>query len=140
MKNLPDQEKFLRNFSRCANWEEKYLYIIELGNLLPLMTEDMRTPVHLIAGCQSRVWIVLTVSETGCVQLYGDSDAGIVKGLIAMVFILYQGLTPAEIIAYDVQPFFSKLALTEHLTPSRALRLEAMVRDVRAKAIIQQYN
>lgn len=138
MANMPDKDKLLRNFSRCGNWEEKYLYIIELGGLLPPLPAGMRTPDNLIAGCQSQVWIVLSTQTDGSVQLYGDSDAAIVKGLIAMVFILYQGLTPAEIIAYDVRPFFDALALTKHLTPSRSQGLEAMVRGIRAQAAARQ--
>ncbi|WP_074011873.1 cysteine desulfuration protein SufE [Candidatus Sodalis sp. SoCistrobi] len=134
MANLPDKDKLLRNFSRCGNWEEKYLYIIELGGQLPPLSAEMRTPDNLIAGCQSQVWIVLSTQADGSVQLYGDSDAAIVKGLIAMVFILYQGLTPAEIVTYDVRPFFDALALTQHLTPSRSQGLEAMVRGIRAQA------
>lgn len=138
MANLPDKEKLLRNFSRCGNWEEKYLHIIELGGHLPPLPAGMRTPDHLIAGCQSQVWIVLAAEAKGRGHLYGDSDAAIVKGLIAIVFILYQGLTPAEIVAYDVRPFFDALALTQHLTPSRSQGLEAMVRGIRAQAAAQQ--
>lgn len=137
MANLPDKDKLLRNFSRCGNWEEKYQYIIELGGHLPPLPAGMRTADHLIAGCQSQVWIVMAADDNGRVQLYGDSDAAIVKGLIAMVFILYQGMTPAEIVTYDVRPFFDSLALTQHLTPSRSQGLEAMVRGIRAQAAAQ---
>lgn len=138
MANLLDKDKLLRNFSRCGNWEEKYLYIIEQGGQLPPLSAEMRTPANLIAGCQSQVWIVLSAQDDGSVQLYGDSDAAIVKGLIAMVFILYQGLTPVELVAYDVRPFFEALALTQHLTPSRSQGLEAMVRGIRAQAAARQ--
>lgn len=137
MENLPDKDKLLRNFSRCGNWEEKYLYIIELGGHLPLLPAGMRTADHLIAGCQSQVWIVMAADDNRHVKLYGDSDAAIVKGLIAMVFILYHGMTPAEIVTYDVRPFFDSLALAQHLTPSRSQGLEAMVRGIRAKAAAQ---
>ncbi|MCR3755506.1 MAG: sulfur acceptor for SufS cysteine desulfurase [Sodalis sp. Psp] len=138
MANLPDKDKLLHNFSRCNNWEEKYLYIIELGDHLPPLLTDMRTPDHLVSGCQSQVWIIMIVDENGDVQLYGDSDAVIVKGLIAMVFILYQGLTLEEICALDVRPFFNALALTQYLTPSRSQGLEAMVHGIRAQAVALQ--
>ncbi|UVK77584.1 MAG: sulfur acceptor for SufS cysteine desulfurase [Sodalis sp. Fse] len=134
MLNLPDKNKLLHNFSRCRNWEEKYLYIIELGGYLPPLPTGMRTQKYLIPGCQSLVWIVIVIDINGDVQLYGDSDASIVKGLIAMVFILYQGLTLAKIIELDVHTFFDKMELTQHLTPSRSHGLEAMVRVIHSQA------
>lgn len=134
MASLPDKEKLLRNFSRCGNWEEKYMYIIELGAQLPPLPDAARGAENLIAGCQSQVWIVVSRDHAGNVLLLGDSDAAIVKGLIATVFILYQGLTPQEIMTLDVRPFFNELALGQHLTPSRSQGLEAMVRGIRAKA------
>lgn len=134
MANLPDKDKLLRNFSRCGNWEEKYMYIIELGAQLPALPDEARSAENLIAGCQSQVWIVMATDSEGTVRLLGDSDAAIVKGLIAMVFILYQGLTARQIVALDVRPFFNELALGQHLTPSRSQGVEAMVRGIRAKA------
>lgn len=134
MATLPEPQKLLRNFSRCHNWEEKYLYIIELGGRLDPLQEQWRQPEHLIAGCQSQVWIVMERDEQGRVKLAGDSDAAIVKGLIAVVFSLYHGLTPRDIIELDVRPFFQELALSRHLTPSRSQGLEAMLRAIRARA------
>lgn len=132
--NLPDKNKLLFNFSRCSNWEEKYLYIIELGRLLPPFPATMRTLDYLIPGCQSQVWITISIDEKSVIKLDGDSNAAIVKGLIATVFILYQGLTLAEIISFDAGPFFSKLALTQHLTLSRSHGLEAIVWAIRSQA------
>lgn len=134
MATLPDKEKLVRNFTRCANWEEKYLYIIELGALLPALPEAEHNPENVISGCQSQVWIVMKQDENAQVILHGDSDAAIVKGLIAVVFILYQKMTPAEILDFDVRPWFEQLALAQHLTPSRSQGLEAMIRAIRLKA------
>lgn len=134
MATLPEPEKLLRNFSRCNNWEEKYLYIIELGSRLPPLPDALRQPENLIAGCQSQVWIVMTPDSQGRVQFVGDSDAAIVKGLVAVVFSLYQSLSVQDVLALDVRPFFQELALTQHLTPSRSQGLEAMLRAIRAKA------
>lgn len=134
MAALPDKEKLLRNFSRCANWEEKYLYIIELGQALPALTDEQHNMQNIIRGCQSQVWIVLTLDENNDVILTGDSDAAIVKGLIAVVFSLYQQMKAREIVEFDVRPWFEKLALTRHLTPSRTQGLEAMIRAIRHKA------
>lgn len=134
MAGLPDKEKLLRNFSRCTNWEEKYLYIIELGQFLPALTPEQHNPGNLIQGCQSQVWICMRQNEDGSLLLQGDSDAAIVKGLIALVFSLYQNMTAVQIVDFDVRPWFEKLALTRHLTPSRTQGLEAMIRAIRHKA------
>lgn len=134
MANLPDKDKLVRNFSRCLNWEDKYLYVIELGAKLPALAEDERQASNLISGCQSQVWIVMHTDEQGRVEFHGDSDAAIVKGLLAVVFILYHQMTPQQITELDVRPFFAELALSQHLTPSRSQGLEAMIRAIRSKA------
>jgi cysteine desulfuration protein SufE len=134
MAMLPDKDKLLKNFSRCANWEEKYLYIIELGSRLPALAAEQHKPENIIQGCQSQVWIVMHQQPDGVITLEGDSDAAIVKGLIAIVFILYQQMMPQDIVAFDVRPWFEKMALTQHLTPSRSQGLEAMIRAIRNKA------
>ncbi|HAU4331138.1 cysteine desulfuration protein SufE [Citrobacter freundii] len=134
MAALPDKEKLLRNFLRCANWEEKYLYIIELGQRLPELNTDDRCPENSIQGCQSQVWIVMRQNADGIIELQGDSDAAIVKGLIAVVFILYNRMTAQDIVNFDVRPWFEKMALAQHLTPSRSQGLEAMIRAIRTKA------
>ncbi|RPD98369.1 cysteine desulfuration protein SufE [Candidatus Pantoea deserta] len=134
MANLPEKEKLVRNFNRCANWEEKYLYIIELGAKLPESSESLHQPENVISGCQSQVWIRMTPQADGTIAFEGDSDAAIVKGLIAVVFSLYQNLTAADIVALDVRHWFAELALTQHLTPSRSQGLEAMIRSIRHNA------
>jgi cysteine desulfuration protein SufE len=134
MANLPDKEKLVRNFSRCLNWEDKYLYVIELGAKLPALDDTERQAGNLISGCQSQVWIVMQLGEQGQVEFHGDSDAAIVKGLLAVVFILYHQMTPQQIIELDVRPFFAELALSQHLTPSRSQGLEAMIRAIRSQA------
>lgn len=134
MAALPDKEKLLRNFLRCANWEEKYLYVIELGQRLPELNADDRCAENSIQGCQSQVWIAMRQNADGIIELQGDSDAAIVKGLIAVVFILYDRMTAEDIVRFDVRPWFEKMALTQHLTPSRSQGLEAMIRAIRTQA------
>jgi len=134
MAALPDRDKLLRNFTRCANWEEKYLYIIELGQRLPELSQEAHSQENSIQGCQSQVWIIMHQNNAGMIELAGDSDAAIVKGLIAVVFILYQQMSPQDIVAFDVRPWFEKMALAQHLTPSRSQGLEAMIRAIRTKA------
>lgn len=135
MAALPDKEKLLRNFTRCANWEEKYLYIIELGQRLPQLSDDDRNVENSIQGCQSQVWIVMRQNAEGIIEFQGDSDAAIVKGLIAVVFILYDRMMAQDIVNFDVRPWFEKMALAQHLTPSRSQGLEAMIRAIRVKAV-----
>lgn len=135
MAVLPDKDKLLRNFSRCANWEERYLYIIDLGQRMEQLEEAEHRSDNMIQGCQSQVWIVMERGVDGIIALRGDSDAAIVKGLIAIVFILYDQMTAQDILAFDVRPWFEKMALTQHLTPSRSQGLEAMIRAIRTMAL-----
>ncbi|MBD8161776.1 cysteine desulfuration protein SufE [Erwinia persicina] len=136
MATLPDKDKLVRNFNRCANQEEKYLYIIELGARLDDAAGALQQPENIIPGCQSQVWIVVGTDDKGRITLQGDSDAALVKGLIAIVFALYQNMTPQEIVDFDVRPWFADLSLTQQLTPSRSQGLEAMIRAIRKKALI----
>lgn len=134
MAHLPDKDKLTNNFSSCLNWEEKYLYVIELGEKLLSLNDVERKPINLISGCQSQVWIVMYHDDQGWIEFHGDSDAAIVKGLLAMIFILYNSMTPEQIVTLDVRPFFNKLALGQHLTPSRSQGVEAMIQAIRSKA------
>ncbi|ELX8378699.1 cysteine desulfuration protein SufE [Providencia vermicola] len=134
MPALPDEHKLLRNFARCQNWEERYLYMIELGGRLTALTEQQRSDKNLIAGCQSQVWIDMQKQADGRIHFAGDSDAAIVKGLVAIVIILFQDKTAADILSLDVKAFFSQLALEQHLTPSRTQGLNAMIRTILSRA------
>ena len=134
MSALPDETKLLRNFTRCQDWEERYLYMIELGGRLPELSEAQRVDANLIAGCQSQVWIDMQKQPDGHVALAGDSDAAIVKGLVAIVIILFQGKTPEQILAVDVKRFFQQLALEQHLTPSRTQGLNGMIKSILTRA------
>lgn len=134
MSYLPSKNRLLNNFSQCNSWEEKYLYIIELGELLPKIPSTIQTFDYLISGCQSQVWIILSIDNNGNVKLDGNSDAAIVKGLIATIFVFYQGLTLSEIIKFDIYPFFRKLSLIKHLTPSRSHGMKSIIRAIRSQA------
>lgn len=109
MPALPDEHKLLRNFARCQNWEERYLYMIELGGRLTALTEQQRSDKNLIAGCQSQVWIDMQKQADGRIHFAGDSDAAIVKGLVAIVIILFQDKTAVDILSLDVKAFFRNL-------------------------------
>ena len=92
------------------------------------------TPLYSSAASDVYKRQVMRQNAQGIIELQGDSDAAIVKGLIAVVFILYDQMTPQDIVNFDVRPWFEKMALTQHLTPSRSQGLEAMIRAIRAKA------
>lgn len=139
MSALPDESKLLRNFSRCQNWEERYLYLIELGEKLLPLSERQKQVKNQVSGCQSQVWIVMEADSDGRIQFAGDSDAAIVKGFIALVIIIFQNKTRQQILTTDSKAFFQKLSLEQHLTPSRSQGLHAMIRTIhqRAEKIIQ---
>ena len=130
-------DDLIENFDLLDDWEDKYRYLIDLGEKYTTLPAELHQPEWKVIGCQSQVWLVPEVkTDEGKKLLYfqGDSDAAIVKGLIAIVFALYQQMTAQDIVAFDVRPWFEKLSLTQHLTPSRSQGLEAMIRAIRTKA------
>jgi len=134
IESLPDKSIFLKNFVKCNNWEEKYMYIIELGNCLLPFPNELRIKKNLVSGCQSQVWIVIVNDSYRYFQLYGDSDSSIVKGLIATIFIFYQEMNLKEIIMIDIYPFFYQLSFDKHLTSSRVHGLGSIIKAVQTQA------
>lgn len=146
-KIFPTKSKLLLTFLSCMNWEEKYIYTIDLGKLLPIFPKGMQTKKFLLSGCQSQTWIAITSSFSEKIQtfshhrysdhsikLYGDSDSSIVKGIIAIIFILYQGLTLQEIIHFNAIPFLEKLQLQQHLTTSRSQGVKSILHSIHIQA------
>ena len=126
-------ENLQADFELLDDWEERYRYVIELGRLLPDLDERWRTPLYKVSGCASQVWI--HADRNGDVLNFtGDSDALIVKGLIAIAFMIFSGKTPEQILAQDANAIFSKLGLKEHLTPQRSNGLVSMVARIKADA------
>ncbi len=125
-----DIEELTDNFELLDNWEDRYRYIIELGERLEPLPDKFRTEEWKVKGCQSQVWLV-PQKRDGKIYFVGDSDAMIVKGLIAITLMIYSGKTAAEIKADDVEPVFSRLKLQEHLSPSRRNGLQAMTEKIR---------
>jgi cysteine desulfuration protein SufE len=127
------------DFELLDDWEDRYRYIIELGRGLAPLPEDLRTEATKVRGCASQVWLASDAKPaadgTGSVlHLQGDSDAHIVRGLIAILFALYQDKPAGEILAIDPQTAFAALGLKEHLTPQRSNGLASMVERIRADA------
>jgi cysteine desulfuration protein SufE len=128
-------EELVDNFRLFDDWEERYRYLIDLGDALPPMPEALKTKDTMVRGCMSQVWMVLWWDEiSGRLRLQADSDARIVKGLVAVLRIIFEGRTKAEIAATDVEGIFKGLGLDQHLSPNRRNGFFAMVERVRAFA------
>jgi cysteine desulfuration protein SufE len=130
--------EILDNFALLDEWDDRYRYIIELGRGLAPLPERARTDANKVQGCASQVWLETSVRPNGpdgpALSFVGDSDAHIVRGLIAILFALYSGKPAKEILALDPFATFDTLGLREHLTPQRSNGLRSMVNRIRADA------
>ena len=127
------QNEIIEEFSDIDDWMDRYAYIIELGNQLPALSEEMKTPANLIEGCQSRVWIVAD-RDGKDIRFQADSDALIVKGIVSLLLRVLNGHTPDEILGADLY-FIDKIGLGEHLSPTRSNGLVAMVKQIKNYAL-----
>ena len=130
---IPSLENLLSDFEILDEWEDRYKYVIELGHMLPELPEDYRNPANKVQGCASQVWLHSEIRD-GKMQLIGDSDALIVKGLIAILLSVYQDKSPAEMLDIDARATLDKLGLQEHLTSQRSNGLFSMVERIRKDA------
>jgi cysteine desulfuration protein SufE len=115
------------------NWEERYKYIIDLGKELPPMDSALRNDQYLVRGCQSQVWLVDEWRD-GKLFFQADSDAFIVKGLLGVVLAAFNGKTPGEILSVDIDAYFGRLDLLQHLSSTRGNGLKAMVKRIQERA------
>jgi len=124
-------DEIIENFDLLEEWDDRYRYLIELGRTLPPLPEAARSDANKVQGCASQVWLSTTVKpngSTGPVLAFdGDSDAHIVRGLIAILFALYSGKGAKDILSTDAVALFEKLGLREHLTPQRSNGFRSMV-------------
>ena len=127
------QEEIVEEFAVFDDWMDKYSLIIEEGNKLEKLDKSYKTPNNIIEGCQSRVWLQ-TDFENGKLYFRAESDAVIVKGLLALVLRIFSGRTPDEIISADLH-FLKQIGLTEHLSPTRSNGLLAVIKQIRFYAI-----
>ncbi len=127
-------DDLVSDFEMLDDWEERYRHVIELGRALPVMDDALKSPATKVNGCASQVWIFSTLTSDGKLHLQGDSDALIVKGLIAIAFLIFEPLTLDEIKSVDAQALFAKLGLKDHLTPQRSNGLASMVARIKADA------
>ena len=126
------------DFALLDEWDDRYRYVIELGRALPPLPEDAHTDANKVQGCASQVWLVSHItpdSPQGPVLTFeGDSDAHIVRGLVAILIALYSGKGAREILATDALDLFDRIGLRENLTPQRSNGLRSMVERIRAEA------
>ena len=127
------QQEIIDEFSVYTDWMDKYGYLIELGNDLKDLDPKEKIDQNLIRGCQSRVWLVAEM-DNGKINFRGESDAVIVKGLVALLLRVVAGRTPKELIENDLH-FIDDLGLKQHLSPTRSNGLLAMVKQIRLYAV-----
>jgi cysteine desulfuration protein SufE len=142
-RQAPSFDDILADFELLDDWEDRYRYVIELGRSLEPLSEAEHNAKNKVQGCVSQVWLATTVEpDSGSPRLAfrGDSDAHIVRGLIAILFALYSGKRADAILDLDANRMLDRLHLTEHLTPQRSNGLMAMVKRIRAEAIEAMAN
>jgi cysteine desulfuration protein SufE len=127
-------EELEAEFELLGDWEERYRYVIDLGRTLAPLTGAERSDANKVRGCASQVWLVTEPQADGRLQFRGDSDAHIVRGLIAILLRLYSGRPPAEILAFDAKAAFAQLGLSGHLSSQRSNGLAAMTERIRKDA------
>ncbi len=125
-------EELVENFSLFEDWEERYRYLIDLGRTLPEMDAAHKTDKTLVKGCTSRVWMIAEKDEQGRFHIIADSDAHIVRGLIAVLLSAYQDKTAQEMHSIDVENAFREIGLDQHLSPNRRNGFFAMVGRVKS--------
>jgi cysteine desulfuration protein SufE len=131
-------DDIIENFSLLDDWDDRYRYVIELGRSLPPFPESARTEANKVQGCASQVWLKTAAQPNGAggpvMSFVADSDAHIVRGLIAILFALYSGKPVREILSIDALALFDRLGLRENLTPQRSNGLRSMVERIRTEA------
>lgn len=129
-------DDIIETLSFFDSWEDRYKYIIDLGRELPPLDDSERTEANIVRGCQSQVWLT-SRAQDGRLYFDADSDAFIVKGLLAVVLAAYNGKTPEAILAFDIEDYFTRLNLLKHLSVTRGNGLRAMVKRIKDTAAAQ---
>jgi len=135
---MADIDEIIDNFSLLDEWDDRYRYLIELGRELPPLAAEAHNDANKVRGCASQVWLDTSVRPNGAggpvLSFVGDSDAHIVRGLIAILFAMYSGQSAKDILATDAVALFEKMGLREHLTPQRSNGFRSMVERIRTDA------
>jgi cysteine desulfuration protein SufE len=136
--SMADIDDIIDNFSLLDEWDDRYRYLIELGRDLPPLAAEAHNEANKVRGCASQVWLDTSVRPNGAggpvLTFVGDSDAHIVRGLIAILFAMYSGRSAKDILATDAVALFEKMGLREHLTPQRSNGFRSMVDRIHSDA------
>ena len=129
-------DELIENFELLEDWDDRYAYLMELGNKMPKLPESEMIEENRVKGCQATVWLKETVQvgPPRRIEFLADSNSQIVKGLVAMLRLLYSGKTDQEILRTDAKETFRRLGLDRHLSPTRSTGLNAMVQRIRTLA------
>ncbi|MEA2975878.1 MAG: cysteine desulfuration protein SufE [Alphaproteobacteria bacterium] len=131
-------DEIIENFSTLDDWDDRYRYVIELGRALTPLPETERTEANKVQGCASQVWLATKTQPNGAsgpvLNFVADSDAHIVRGLIAILFALYSGKPARDILSTDALALFDRMGLRENLTPQRSNGLRSMIERIRSDA------
>lgn len=130
MPSLPDFETISSDFAFLDDWDERYRYLIDLGKQLPEFPEDLKTEETRVRGCASQVWLAFD-QEGGRHHITGDSDAAIVRGLIALLISLYSNKTAHEVMKVNPEKSLAELDLKDHITPQRSNGVTSMIERIR---------
>ncbi|MFN3951937.1 MAG: SufE family protein [Thermaurantimonas sp.] len=135
MPSIADiQDEITKEFEMFDDWEQRYEYLIELGKELPLIDPEHKVDENLIKGCQSRVWLHAHLDQHGRLRYTADSDAIITKGIISLLIRVFDNQLPQDIVEADIQ-FIDKIGLKQHLSPTRANGLLAMIKQMKYYAL-----
>jgi cysteine desulfuration protein SufE len=136
-------EEIVENFTYLDEWDDRYRYLIELGKSLEPFPDSARIESNRVMGCASQVWVKTDISQHNgdrILTFSGDSDAFIVKGLVALILALYSGHTPSEIKNIDAMTLFQTIGLAEHLTPQRSNGVRSMVERIKRDAAAADFS
>ena len=131
-----DIDEIIENFQFLDDWDDRYKYLIELGNALPKISESEQIAENKVQGCVSQVWVIAKQSEGSdpVLLFHGGSDAHIVSGLVAVTFAIFSGKKASEILVTDEKKIFDSIDLSEHITPQRSNGLRSLVERIKLHA------
>ena len=133
--SVPDFDTIRDDLAFLDDWDERYAYIIDLGRALEPLPAALHDDDHKVRGCASQVWLDVDEAPDGRLVVRGDSDAAIVKGLVALMIALFSGRTRAEVASLDPEARLSEIALQDHITPQRSNGLASMIRRLKAEGV-----
>ena len=135
----PAFEDIVEDFEFLEDWEDRYRYVIERGKAMPPLDQALKVPATKVDGCASQVWLHVAITE-GTFRFDGDSDALIVRGLIAVLRSLFNDLDLQQVLAVDAETELARLGLNEHLSSQRSNGLRAMIERIKQTATAAQYS